>query len=367
MPRRMQTSQAGSSSPRREKKPVEPRPSASIVLLSPENQVLLLRRVRTSSTFASAHVFPGGNLSGFHDGVIPPPEDPRRHEDFLAYRLAAIRETFEESGILLARHGDTDGPLLNLPNAERDSARKAIYENKVNFVEWLESLGGIPDTENLLPCTRWITPGDRSTRFTTQMYIYMLPLTVSDDPAISAAQHEAMIPTPDGGAEIMSARFDEAANWLERQRRDKAILFPPQYFLLSLMSQFMTGPPKGSSSPSEAMEHYRGQREKLRGFLDTVPTATETKAVRHHTSQIPWADKAISPVVLGIMPGDKRTILGLDKPGPELKGSKRGGDWERVVLADFRKGSVKNVEIRNREQVLAHVREAEKDRSETKL
>lgn len=128
------------------KKPAALRPSASVVLLSPDNQVLLLHRVKTSSAFPSAHVFPGGNLSEFHDGAVPGQGDVKLHEDSLPYRLAAIRETFEESGILLARETSQDGKPLNVPVAERDSARKAIYENKVRFVEWLASMGGVPDT-----------------------------------------------------------------------------------------------------------------------------------------------------------------------------------------------------------------------------
>lgn len=128
---------------------MEPRPSSSIVLLSPTNQVLLLRRVKTSSSFASAHVFPGGNLSEFHDGKVSPPGDPARHEDSRAYRLGAVRETFEESGILLARDaksaGGAEGGLLNLPSVERDAARKRIYENEVSFEEWLKTMGGEAD------------------------------------------------------------------------------------------------------------------------------------------------------------------------------------------------------------------------------
>lgn len=130
------------------KKQTPPRPSSSVVLLSPENQVLLLHRVKTSSAFPSAHVFPGGNLSVFHDGEVPSPSDAKIHEDSLSYRLGAIRETFEESGILLAREGDIDGKPLSIPTVDRDQARQAIYRNKVRFVEWLASVGGVADTGN---------------------------------------------------------------------------------------------------------------------------------------------------------------------------------------------------------------------------
>jgi 8-oxo-dGTP pyrophosphatase MutT (NUDIX family) len=146
MPKGTRSSSLGPGAPAKGKTPPEPRPSSSIILLSPTNQVLLLHRVKTSTSFASAHVFPGGNISEFHDGDVPPPGDAKRHEDSLAYRLGAIRETFEESGILLAREGSKDGPLLNLPTSERDKARKDIYENGISFGKWLESVGGIADT-----------------------------------------------------------------------------------------------------------------------------------------------------------------------------------------------------------------------------
>ena len=44
----------------------------------------------------------------------------------------------------------------------------------------------------------------------------------------------------------------------------------------------------------------------------------------------------MSPHNLFIRVSDGRVVLGLDKPGPELKDSKRGGDWERVALGDRR-------------------------------
>ena len=109
--------------------------------------MLLLHRVHTSSSFASAHVFPGGNLSSFHEGPLPAPDTPAMHVDGPAYRLAAIRETFEESGILLARKpGQTrEQGLLQISDEVREAARKQIHGNQVKFAEWVKSVGGEPD------------------------------------------------------------------------------------------------------------------------------------------------------------------------------------------------------------------------------
>jgi 8-oxo-dGTP pyrophosphatase MutT (NUDIX family) len=125
--------------------PMEPKPSSSVLLISPTNQVLLLHRVKTSSAFPSAHVFPGGNVDTKHDGVPPDPKDPSRHLDSKVYRMAAIRETFEESGILLAKKKGSN-TLLSLPDAEREQARKDIHSGKKTFPDWLSSQGGEADT-----------------------------------------------------------------------------------------------------------------------------------------------------------------------------------------------------------------------------
>ena len=113
--------------------------------------------MRNSSAFASAHVFPGGNLSSFHEGPIPELDSPERHQDGEAYRLAAIRETFEESGILLARKANKEsaaagksqesrpGPLLDLPAEVREAGRKAVHGNSERFVDWLREKGGVAD------------------------------------------------------------------------------------------------------------------------------------------------------------------------------------------------------------------------------
>lgn len=129
----------------RAKQPAIPRPSASVLLVSPQNQILLLQRVKQSSSFASAHVFPGGNVSEYHDGQMPGPESSDRHLDSEIYRQAAIRETFEESGILLARNSGF-GRLIEVPEAEREEGRKKVHSNETPFQQWLAKKGGKADT-----------------------------------------------------------------------------------------------------------------------------------------------------------------------------------------------------------------------------
>lgn len=106
----------------------------------------MLHRVKSSSSFASAHVFPGGNIS-LQDGEYPPPEHPKRHDEAIYYRKAAIRELFEESGILLAKDKST-GRMITVDPAEKENGRHAIHRRETTFPEWLkkQNENAEPDT-----------------------------------------------------------------------------------------------------------------------------------------------------------------------------------------------------------------------------
>lgn len=338
----------------------EARPSSSIILLSPTNQVLLLHRVQTSSSFPSAHVFPGGNLSPFHEPPAPPADSPDRHRDSPAYRLAAVRETFEESGILIAKRSLEDDNLLVVPEAEREEARRQIHGDRVRFTEWVgQTLGATLCVNDLVPFTRWVTPPNMPKRFTTQMYVYFMPLAESP-PGITAAGDSGPVdvdvvqtPTPDGGVEHTAATFADASEWLRRQARGEIVLFPPQCYLLTLVAEvFASVSPESVGHDLEA--RYAAQRRALVEFLRRTPTtiAVEGAQSLHPSALIPWSEKVMSPHTLFIRDSDDRIVLGIDKPGPELKGSGAGGDFERVVLVKFAKGGPRDVEVRGRDEVL---------------
>ncbi len=65
----------------------------------------------------------------------------------------------------------------------------------------------------------------------------------------------------------------------------------------------------------------------------------------------------MSPTGILLRKSDGKSVLGLDKPGPELKGSGRGGDGVRVVLVKFGKEGPRNVEVRMRREVLDEEKE----------
>jgi 8-oxo-dGTP pyrophosphatase MutT (NUDIX family) len=332
------------------KAPAVPRPSSSVLVVSPNNQILLLQRVKQSSSFPSAHVFPGGNVSEAHDGRVPAPEEPGRHEDSEVYRMAAIRETFEESGILLARNNGF-GRLIEVPEAERQEGRKAIHSNQTTFPKWLAQKGGRPDIDGLIPFTRWVTPTNVPKRFTTQMYIYFLP-TMSSSP-ISGAQADSdeevkiPLPTTDGGLEHTTARFLPASVWLRLAQEGRIIMFPPQFYLLHQVAQHFDNLPSptayGSVSREPLPRHeLEARRKALADFVKT--------------GEPPWTEKVISPIVVPARDGqkrdDSRSLLGLEKPGPELAGSGRAGMKDECVLVNFRKEGPRQLAVVSRADAL---------------
>lgn len=188
-----------------------------------------------------------------------------------------------------------------------------------------------------MPFTRWITPTNIPKRFTTQMYIYFLPLTQTSAKNISS---EAVIPVPtsDGGLEHTAALFASCKEWLDQAMRNDIILFPPQFYLMSLLAPFLDVKRTSHLSTEELQRQRDGVLEFLKGDGDG-------KGVK-------WADKVMSPVGLLMRKSDGRSVLALDKPGPELKDSGRRGDEKRVVLVKFSKEGPRNVEVRLRKDVL---------------
>lgn len=197
------------------------------------------------------------------------------------------------------------------------------------------------------------------------MYLYMLPLSAPVVGPAGGLEQDIMIQTPthDGGLEHTAAAFDDPSTWMSRAQSGEIILFPPQFFLLHIVSQVLKGR-QDSAGQIMTTNQYQSERDALLEYLNRTPIVRADisggQKKLHPTAAIPWADKAISPTVLFMRRSDGRVVLGLDKPGPELKGTKRGGVWDRVVLLHFKGEGPRNVEVRWREDVVREERELEK-------
>jgi hypothetical protein len=299
-------------------------------------------------------------------------DDPQRHKDGPAYRKAAIRETFEESGILLAKSKKTGKLFTEISDSEREEGRKAVHSGKTAFTDLLDQWGAEPDTDSLIPFTRWITPPNVPKRFSTQMYIYFLPLgsvsptkhaSPSGTPPASGLEEEDEIvipnPTHDGGIEHTAARFLPPNKWIDLARQNRIILFPPQFFLTLMLAPYLSSTVTSPSSPIPSMQDLQLEREKLLDFL-SKPRSFEGRP------EVSFAEACISPIVLGkgeygqkdqdgVGGVDKHTaVLVLDKPGPEVEkqGQGRAGIREWVVTTKFKGEGPRDVDVKRREDVL---------------
>ena len=298
--------------------------------------------------------------------------DPGRHQDGPAYRVAAIRETFEESGILLAKSKKTGKLFTDISDEQREEGRRAVHAGKTKFTDLLENWGATPDTESLIPFTRWVTPPNVPKRFSTQMYIYFLPLG-STSPTKKAApagtppgsgleeEDEIVIPNPthDGGIEHTAARFLPPNKWIDLARQNRIILFPPQFFLTLTLAPFLSSTVTSPSSPTPSPQQLQQEREKLLDFL-AKPRTYDGQP------EVSFAEACISPIVLGkgeygeksqdgVGGVDKYTaVLVLDRPGKEVDahGQGRRGIREWVVTTKFKGEGPRDVDVRRREEVL---------------
>ncbi len=253
------------------------------------------------------------------------------------YRIGAVRECFEESGILLAKN--MDGGMLVVEEKEKQEARMAIHSNTLKFVDWVKSKGGKVDTEALIPFTRWVTPIGVPRRFTTQMYVYLWPLSNGTNTLLltaGKAKTESLVATSDGGKEHTEAVFRSCQEWTEMATRGDVIMFPPQYYLIWQLGKFLNN---GTAS----VEELAKQRDLAKEFLKGAGA-----------NNIPWAEKCISPQTLGMYQG--KAVLDLSKPGPELKDSGRAGEGGEVVLVKFSKEGPREVSVAPRKEVLEAMR-----------
>ena len=171
------------------KTPVAPVPAATILLVrdAPDGlEVFMVKRHHQIDFVSGALVFPGGKvhhddnetgLSDFADGGADWSADKR------ALGAAAIREAFEESGILLARDAKT-GDFVDATKLEAlEPYRARLDKHEIPLLELLREEGLRLALDQLVPFAHWITPAVRPRRYDT--YFYLAPA-----PPVQEARHD---------------------------------------------------------------------------------------------------------------------------------------------------------------------------------
>ena len=175
---------------------VQPVDSATVLLVRDAVEgaggveVLLLERHLDSDFAGGAYVFPGGKV-GAEDRAL----DPARwqasslsawhdrlgvgsDEEVLGLLVAAVRETFEEVGVLLA-HREGGEPIvaqdLMTPSFRSARERLASREGRWDWRTWLEEERVVLDLDTLALWSWWVTPEGQHKRFDTRFFIAAAP------------------------------------------------------------------------------------------------------------------------------------------------------------------------------------------------
>jgi 8-oxo-dGTP pyrophosphatase MutT (NUDIX family) len=215
----------------------EPRHAATVVLLrdgADGIEAYLLRRTRTMAFAAGFFVFPGGSVDPRDRDlpgtawVGPPAQDwtgPLAADEGLARALvcAAVRETFEESGVLLA--GDDDGVVSDTSGEDWESDRLALLDGSLSFAELLKRRGLKLRADQMRAWAHWITPEVEPKRFDTRFFLAAMPTEQR---------------TRDVGGEADRVTWLRPAVALDRQRSGDLAMLPPTLFTLGELASFDT-------------------------------------------------------------------------------------------------------------------------------
>jgi len=228
-----------SSSSPLEAQRVPVRPAATIMLVSdrPDLQVLLLRRRAGSAFVGGMSVFPGGGVDPA-DGDAAAEACSRGLSDAvasrrlglsaggLAYWVAAVRETFEEAGVLLAVDAETGrAPDLALPERAKRLAelRRLVDTGRVGMLEAARREGLALALDRMHYVAHWITPEGPPRRYDTRFFLGLLP-------AGQEAAHDER--------EAVHSEWLRPRDAIARFEAGEIAMLPPTYGMLRVLTRF---------------------------------------------------------------------------------------------------------------------------------
>jgi 8-oxo-dGTP pyrophosphatase MutT (NUDIX family) len=236
---------------------VEPRNAATVVLMRPSSdgpEVYLLRR-QVSMEFAGGMcVFPGGGVDqrDFDATVAwagpPAAEWAARlgtdEETARALVCAAVRETFEESGVLLAGTSDSN-VVADTTGEEWEADRHALESRQLAMTDFLTRRGLVLRTDLLGAWDAWLTPVFEPKRYRTWFFVATLP--------------EGQL-TRDVSTESSSVHWAPARVAADEADRGELAMLPPTYLTCLEVGRF--------DGPEDVLAVAQGRT--LEMFMPTV-------------------------------------------------------------------------------------------------
>lgn len=216
------------------RRPAVPREAATVMLVRPASaglEVYMLRRQASMAFAPGAYVFPGGSVDARDADEEVSWTGPDAAEwgrifaapPSLARALvcAAVRETFEESGVLLAGESP-ESVVADTTSEDWEADRRALLDRSVSLGELLTRRGLVLRADLLRPWSRWVTPVVEPRRFDTRFFAAALP----------PGQR-----TRDVGGEASEVAWVRPAEALAAGRRGEIRLFPPTVVSLSELAE----------------------------------------------------------------------------------------------------------------------------------
>ncbi len=203
----------------------EPRDAASVILVrdgATDPEFFFLKRHRGMAFAGGMAVFPGGGVDPADeaanlDWLGPSPRQWARTLDTTEAHargivIAAIRELFEETGVLLAGSKADVVETSDVPEWEAD--RRRVEAREVSFTEFLARRGLAVRTDLLTPWARWTTPPFEPRRYATWFFAAALPRGQVAGGSSSEAQ---------------SVEWSSARDAIAAADRRELLMLPPQY------------------------------------------------------------------------------------------------------------------------------------------
>ncbi|MFF4751505.1 NUDIX hydrolase [Streptomyces sp. NPDC002514] len=230
--------------------PVRPKRAATVLLLKDAAAgpaVHMLRR-RASMAFAGgAYAYPGGGVDPRDDDLQVRWAGPTRawwadrlgidEAGAQAVVCAAVRETYEEAGVLLA--GPTpDSVTGDTTGADWEADRAALAAHELSFAEFLDRRGLVLRSDLLAPWARWITPEFEARRYDTWFFVAALPQGQRTRNASTEADRTVWT----GPAEA-AAGYD----------RGELLMLPPTIAILRQLAPYATAAEAFAAAPARDM------------------------------------------------------------------------------------------------------------------
>lgn len=231
------------------------RAAATVVLLRDAQpgrdgvEVWLLTRSAGMVFAAGMTVFPGGRVE-VGDADLPWAGKPPQQPDLVG---AAVRETFEETGVLLGVPGldgradlgagaEPSSELRSGTSSELRAARADVEAGRTSFGALLREHGIAIDPSGLLPWARWVTPEGESRRYDTMFFVTALP--------------DGQTPAAVTGEAVRAGWAAPAEALAQHDRRERRML-PPTMITLRSIASFGTVAEVLAAAPGRSLDPVR--------------------------------------------------------------------------------------------------------------